>query len=139
MLGGQIQKYKYTNTQIHKYSLVRFADRHNKCYIFEKEMVRGPQKQCSHVSDMQIHNTNTQIHKYKYTNTVWVKFADTSNMCYIFGKGNGTRTPKTMFLSVYNHLWEICLIKQAKITWFGRAEWKLAKNAIYKNANLACP
>ena len=30
-------------------------------------MVRGPQKQCSHVSDMQIHNTNTQIHK--YTNT----------------------------------------------------------------------
>ena len=35
---------------------------------------------------MQIHNTNTQIHKYKYTNTVWVKFADTPNMCYIFGK-----------------------------------------------------
>ena len=38
------------------------------------------------VSDMQIHNTNTQIHKYKYKNTVWVKFADTPNMCYIFGK-----------------------------------------------------
>ena len=54
------------------------------CYIFEKEMVQGPQKQRSHVSDMLIHNTNTQIHKYKYTNTVWVKFADTPNMCYIF-------------------------------------------------------
>ena len=32
---------------------------------------------------MQIHNTNTQIYKYKYKNTVWVKFADTPNMCYI--------------------------------------------------------
>ena len=30
------------------------------CYIFEKEMVRGPQKQCSQVSDI-------QIHKYEYT------------------------------------------------------------------------
>ena len=29
---------------------------------------------------------NAQIHKYKYTNTVWVKFADTPNMCYIFEK-----------------------------------------------------
>ena len=54
-----------------------------------------------------------------------------------FLNGNGTSTPKTMFLSVYNHLWEICLIKEAKITRFGRAEWKLAKNAIYKNANLS--
>ena len=51
-----------------------------------------------------------------------------------FWKGNGTRTPKTMFLSVYNHLWQICLIKEAKITWFGRAEWKSSKNANYKNA-----
>ena len=31
-------------------------------YIFEKEMAQGPQKQCSQVSD-------TQIHKWKYTNT----------------------------------------------------------------------
>ena len=38
-----------------------------------------------------------------------------------------------MFLSVYNHLWEICFIKQTKITWFGRAEWKSMKNTIYKN------
>ena len=50
-----------------------------------------------------------------------------------FWKGNSTRTPKTMFLSVNNHLWEILLIKQAKITWFGRAEWKSVKNTIYKN------
>ena len=50
-----------------------------------------------------------------------------------FWKGNGTRTPKTMFLSVNNHLWEILLIKQAKITWFGRAEWKSVKNTIYEN------
>ena len=54
-------KYTNTNTQIHKYSLVKFADRPNKCYIFEKEMVPGPQEQCSQVFDMQIHNTNTQI------------------------------------------------------------------------------
>ena len=60
----QIHKYKYTNTQIHKYAntaLVKVADRHDMCYIFEKVMVRGPQKQCSWVSDL-------QIHKYKYTN-----------------------------------------------------------------------
>ena len=35
----QIHKYKYTNTQIHKYAniaLVKVADRHYICYIFEK-------------------------------------------------------------------------------------------------------
>ena len=66
----QIQIHKYTNTV-----WVKFADRPNMCYIFEKVMVQRPQKQYSPVSDMQIH---------KYTNTVWVKFADRSNMCYIF-------------------------------------------------------
>ena len=65
---------KYTNTitqiQIHKYTntaSIKVADRPNMCYIFEEVTVRGPQKQCSRVSDMQIHkynNTNTQIHKY---------------------------------------------------------------------------
>jgi len=34
------------------------------CYIFEKVMVRGPQKQCSRLSDVQLH---------KYTNKVWVE------------------------------------------------------------------
>ena len=61
------------------------ADRPNMCYIFENVMVQGPQKQCSQVSDVQIHKykyTNTQIHK--YTNTVLVKVADWPNMCYIF-------------------------------------------------------
>ena len=55
----QIQKYKYTNTFFFK-----VADMSNKCYIFEKVMVRGPQKQSFHLSDMQIQihkNTNTQI------------------------------------------------------------------------------
>ena len=33
------------------------------CYIFVKVMVRGHQKQCSLVSDV-------QIHKYKFTNTL---------------------------------------------------------------------
>ena len=42
-------------------------------------MVRGLQKQCSQVSDM-------QIQKYKYTNTVQVKYADGPYMCYIFLK-----------------------------------------------------
>ena len=32
------------------------------CYIFEKDIVWGPQKQCSQVSDI-------KIYKYKYTNT----------------------------------------------------------------------
>ena len=37
-------------------------------YIFEKEIVQGPQKQCSHVSDTQIHKSKyTNAHK--YTNT----------------------------------------------------------------------
>merc|ERR1712018_56749 len=56
---------KYTNTQIHKYTntaSVKDADSLNMCYIFVMVMVRGPQKQCSRVSDM-------QIHKYNYTNT----------------------------------------------------------------------
>ena len=42
--------------------LVKVADRPSMCYIFEKAMVQGPQKQCSQVSDV-------QTHKDKYTNT----------------------------------------------------------------------
>ena len=53
------------------------ADRPNMCFIFENVMVQGPQKQCSQVSDV-------QIHKYKYTNTASVKVADRPNMCFIF-------------------------------------------------------
>ena len=78
--GCMTCKYTNTNTQIHKYTntaLVKVADRHDMCYIFEKVMVWGPQKQCSWVSDL-------QIQKYKYTNTALVKVADRHNMCYIF-------------------------------------------------------
>ena len=56
-------------------------------------MVRGPQKQCTQVSDL-------QIPKYKYTNTALVKVADRHDMCY-FLKGNGKRTSETMFLGVW--------------------------------------
>ena len=55
----QIHKYKFTNT-----ALVKVADRPNMCYIFEKVMALGPQKQCSRLSDVQLH---------KYTNKVWVE------------------------------------------------------------------
>ena len=59
--------HKYTNT-----ASVKVAHRHNMCYIFAKVMVQGPQKQCSQVSDVQIHKnkyTNTKTKKNKYTNT----------------------------------------------------------------------
>ena len=45
LANTQIQIHKYTNT-----AMVKIADRHDMCYIFEKVMVRGPQKQCSQVS-----------------------------------------------------------------------------------------
>ena len=59
-------------------------ERHMMWYIFGKEIVQGPQKQCSQVSDTQIHKykyTNTQ-----YTNTVLVKLSDTPIMWYISEK-----------------------------------------------------
>ena len=55
----QIQIQKYSNTV-----WAKIADRPNMCYIFEKVMVRGPQKQCSRLPDVQLH---------KYTNKVWVE------------------------------------------------------------------
>ena len=42
-----LPRYPNINTQIHKYTnttLVKVEHRHNMCYIFEKVMVRGPQK-----------------------------------------------------------------------------------------------
>ena len=85
--------HKYTNTV-----LVKVAYRHDMCYIFEKVMVRGPQRQCSQVSDLQIHKyTNTALVKYvlKYTNTntTSVKVADMPNMLY-FLKGNKAEAHK---------------------------------------------
>ena len=64
--------------QIHKYAnteLVKVADGHDMCYIFEKVMARGPQKHCAWVSDL-----------HKYANTAFVKVADRRDMCYIFQK-----------------------------------------------------
>ena len=46
---------------------------------FRKLIVQGPQKQCSQVSEV-------QIHKYKYTNTASFKVAKRPNMSYIFEK-----------------------------------------------------
>ena len=51
-------------------------------------MIPGPQKQCSRVSDLQIHKysigqTHVKIHKHKYINTTSVKFADMPNMLYL--------------------------------------------------------
>ena len=67
--GPQKQCYRVSDMQIHKYKYtntvwVKFADRPNMCYSFEKVMVRGPQKQCSRLPDVQLH---------KYTNKVWVE------------------------------------------------------------------
>ena len=65
--GPQKQCSRVSDIQIHKYTTtvwVKFADRPNMCYIFEKVMVQGPQKQCSRLSDVQLH---------KYTNKVWVE------------------------------------------------------------------
>ena len=48
----QIQKYKYTNTQTHKYTNTAYdevPEKPNMCYIFEKRIVQGYQKLCSHV------------------------------------------------------------------------------------------
>merc|ERR1719210_1669564 len=52
--------------------------------FLKKVMVRGPQKQCSWLSDCKYTNTNTQIHK--YANSALVKVADRHDMCYIFEK-----------------------------------------------------
>ena len=86
-------------------------------------------------------HANTQ---YKYTNIqIQIQKYSLGKICrypqhvLYFFKGNGARTPETMFLSIYNHLWEICLIKQAKITRFGQAEWKSAKNTSYKKTIFA--
>ena len=61
----QIQKYKYTNTQIQ-----HMPERPNMWYIFEKRIVQGYQKLYSHVSNAQIQN----------------KVPETLNMWYTFEK-----------------------------------------------------
>ena len=53
-------------------------------HIFEKRIVQGYQKLYSHVSNTQIQNTHTQIHK--YTNTAYDEVPERPNMWYIFEK-----------------------------------------------------
>ena len=65
ILDCQIHKYTNTNSQIHKYTNTAYdkmTEIPNICYIFEQLVVQGCQKWYSGLS-------NTQIHKYKYTNT----------------------------------------------------------------------
>ena len=95
--GCQTCKYANTNTNT---ALVEVAHRPNICYIFGMVMLQGPQRQCSQVSDM-------QIHKYEYK---WYEDLENNDlgcviitveglnlalkfkcqqrlcMCYIFGK-----------------------------------------------------
>ena len=74
-----IQKYKPTNTQMHKYtnrSYDEVPERPNKWYIFEKRIVQGYQKWYSHESNM-----------HKYTNTSYGEVPKRHNMSYIFEKG----------------------------------------------------
>ena len=74
--GTKLKKSKCTNTD-----LVKVTDMPNICYILAEVMVQGPQKQCSRVSDVQIHkykNTNTQIHFFSklqicLTNAIFLK------------------------------------------------------------------
>ena len=76
-----------TQIQIHKYSN---TDRPNMCYIFEKVMVRGPQKQCSRLSDVQLH---------KYTNKVWV---EGDKKYHIKGKAHKFQFGKCRIRPVYS-------------------------------------
>ena len=49
---AQIQKYKYKNAQTHKYTNTAYdevPEKPNMWYIFEKRIVQGYQKLCSHV------------------------------------------------------------------------------------------
>ena len=70
-------------------------------------MVQGPQKQCSQVSDVQMHKykyTNTQIHKYAITQIHQYSAGQSCRLAQhvlYFWKCNGTRTSKTMFPSVW--------------------------------------
>ena len=56
-------------------------------YIFEKEIVQGPQKQCSHVSDIQIHKSKyTNAHKYTNTQIQFWSNYEIDLKCDIFLK-----------------------------------------------------
>ena len=52
---------KFVNKIFETNVWVKFEDRPSMCYIFEKVMVRGPQRQCSQLSDVQLHIYNLNI------------------------------------------------------------------------------
>ena len=117
-------KYTNTNTQIHKYAntaLVKVADRHDMCYIFEKVMARGTQKQCSWVSDL-------QINKHKYVNTALAKVADRHDRCYIFEKVM-VRGPQKqcswvyevqIHLKIYKHKYKFKVVDVPNMMYFNK-------------------
>merc|ERR1712110_434354 len=81
--NAQIQKYKYTNTQVQH---MMKCQKDPTCGIFLK---RGLFKDIkNHIPMCRTHkykNPNTQIHK--YTNTAYDKVPERPNMWYIFEKG----------------------------------------------------
>ena len=85
-----IQKYTNTNTQIHKYTNIVYdevPERPNMWYIFGKRIVLGYQKWYSHVS-------NSQIHKYKYTNTQ----IQHMTKCQKYPTCGGPSSPRGLFI-----------------------------------------
>ena len=77
-----IQKYKYTNTQIHKYSIWRSARKTQHMVYFWKE-------DCSRISKIIspcAEHTNTKIQIHKYTNTAYEEVPERPNIWHIFEK-----------------------------------------------------
>ena len=82
----------------HRTHDTQVADRPKMCHIFEKVMVQGPQKQCSQVSDVQIHKykyTITQIHKYKNT------------QIHQYSAGKSCRLASTLLLLYFSVTWMV--------------------------------
>ena len=112
MSNAQIQKYKYTNTQIHKYTNTAYdkvPERPNMWYIFEERIVQGYQKIYSHVPNAQIQNYKYKIHK--YTNTAYDEVPERPSMWYIFEK----RIVQG-FQKLYSHM-SNARIQKIKIRW----------------------
>ena len=97
----QIQIHKYTNTQIHKYSILQSARKTHHVVYFWKE-------DCSRMSKMIfpcVKSANTKIQIHKYTNTQIHKYSilqsarKTHHVVY-FWKGDCSRMSKMIFPSV---------------------------------------
>ena len=71
-----MHKYKNTNTQIHKYSILRSARK------TQKRIVQGEPK----IIFTCVKRANTKIKIHKYTNTAYDEVPERPNMWYIFEK-----------------------------------------------------